>query len=255
MGLRKAIKKFIYKSKFRKVDLGKINLSNKSIFITGANSGIGFQLTKKFLELNNKVYAIFRENSDNLTKLKNDNLKIIQCDLSNLDNIDQIKQFIQNKDINILINNAASFGSQDEQNYNNLDYNEFKRILNLNSLSVLKLVNTIIQFSNKKSIEKIINISSEMGSISNNKDGNYYLYRTSKSALNSITKNLSIDLNKENNIVIFSIHPGGVKTKMNSSGLIEPSKCAENLIHLIGTSDSSFNGKFLDLQSLKEINW
>ena len=125
MGLRKAIKKFIYKSKFRKVDLGKINLSNKSIFITGANSGIGFQLTKKFLELNNKVYAIFRENSDNLTKLKNDNLKIIQCDLSNLDNIDQIKQFIQNKDINILINNAASFGSQDEQNYNNLDYNEF----------------------------------------------------------------------------------------------------------------------------------
>ena len=145
MGLRKAIKKFIYKSKFRKVDLGKINLSNKSIFITGANSGIGFQLTKKFLELNNKVYAIFRENSDNLTKLKNDNLKIIQCDLSNLDNIDQIKQFIQNKDINILINNAASFGSQDEQNYNNLDYNEFKRILNLNSLSVLKLVNTIIQ--------------------------------------------------------------------------------------------------------------
>ena len=104
-------------------------------------------------------------------------------------------------------------------------------------------------------LTKVVNISSEMGSINNNHDGNFYIYRTSKSALNSITKNLSNDLFRKNKTLVFSIHPGSVKSKMNSSGLIDPELCAKNIIKMIIDCDSSYNGKFLDLRTNKEISW
>ena len=45
------------------------------------------------------------------------------------------------------------------------------------------------------------------------------------------------------------------KSKMNSSGLIDPELCAKNIIKMIIKCDSSYNGKFLDLRTNKEINW
>ena len=67
----------------------------------------------------------------------------------------------------------------------------------VNSISILNIIKIILnKKKNKSKLELIINISSDAGSINQNKDGDAYIYRTSKSALNSITKNLSIDLNK-----------------------------------------------------------
>ena len=51
MGLRKKIKKFIYRNKFKDFDLKKENFQNQNILITGANSGIGLELVKKFIDL------------------------------------------------------------------------------------------------------------------------------------------------------------------------------------------------------------
>ena len=128
--------------------------------------------------------------------------------------------------------------------------------MNLNALSILKILSIILNGTHKgKKLSKIVNISSEMGSINNNYDGNFYIYRTTKSTLNSITKNLSNDLFRINKTLVFSIHPGSVKSKMNSSGLIDPELCAKNIIKMIIKCDSSYNGKFLDLRTNKEINW
>ena len=255
MGLRKKIKKFIYRNRFKDFDLKKENFQNQNILITGANSGIGLELVKKFIDLNNNIFAIFHESSSNLDKIKSDNLTLIKCDLSDLKNIDAIKHELQSNDFNLIINNAANFGG-DLQNFDNTDFEAFSKTMNLNALSILKILSVILNGTHKgKKLSKVVNISSEMGSINNNYDGNFYIYRTTKSTLNSITKNLSNDLFRINKTLVFSIHPGSVKSKMNSSGLIDPELCAKNIIKMIIKCDSSYNGKFLDLRTNKEINW
>ena len=70
------LKNYIYRKKFH-IPESKIpkKIKNQIILITGANSGIGLALTKKFLNLNNTVIATFNHSNENLLKLKNDNLK------------------------------------------------------------------------------------------------------------------------------------------------------------------------------------
>ena len=154
--------------------------------------------------------------------------------------------------INILINNASIFGPQDQQSLETISFKDFYEAFKINSLSTLKLTKIILENDNR-SLEKIINISSEMGSITKNQIGNYYIYRATKAALNSISKNLSIDLN--NNIIVASLHPGSIKTKMNPSGIIEPEICAKQIINFIVDCNESLNGTFIDLQTLKKIEW
>jgi len=79
MGLRKKIKKFLYTRKFSKKNY-LANINKKNILITGANSGIGLALTKKILELDNKVLATYRESSENLKCIKDKNLSIVKYD-------------------------------------------------------------------------------------------------------------------------------------------------------------------------------
>ena len=189
---------------------------NKNILITGTNSGIGLELTKKLLE-NNKVFSIYKNNSTNLDKIKNDNLYKIQCNLVHDNDIEKLRTIFEDNNINILINNASIFGPQDQQSLETISFKDFYEAFKINSLSTLKLTKMILENDNR-SLEKIINISSEMGSITKNQIGNYYIYRATKAALNSISKNLSIDLN--NNIIVASLHPGSIKTKMNPNLLI-----------------------------------
>jgi len=250
MGVFKKINKFLKTLKLKQ-NIHLKNISNKNILITGTNSGIGLELTKKLLE-NNKVFSIYKNNSTNLDKIKNDNLYKIQCNLVNDNDIEKLRTIFKDNNINILINNASIFGPQDQQSLETISFKDFYEAFKINSLSTLKLTKIILENDNR-SLEKIINISSEMGSITKNQIGNYYIYRATKAALNSISKNLSIDLN--NNIIVASLHPGSIKTKMNPSGIIEPEICAKQIINFIVDCNESLNGTFIDLQTLKKIEW
>ena len=214
---------------------------NKNIIVTGANSGIGFQLTKILSINDNNLFAFINFNDDKILNLKKKNIKIVKCDFSNPLNIDNYSEQIKNFKPNILINCAATFGPEN-QNFNDIILKEFNTTININALSPLFLIKKSLQ---SRSLEQIINISSLMGSISSNNNGNYYLYKSSKSLLNSITKNLSFDINEKINI--FCLHPGDVKTKMNTGGLISSEIAARKIIKLFSDNNLNYRGKFIDL--------
>ena len=250
MGLRTYLRKFLYLQKFKK-KINNLNFSGNNILITGANSGIGFALTKKLLYLNNNVLGIFREKSDNLEKINDPNLKLVKCDLSKINEYKNLEKNLVKNKIEIVFNCAGKLGPTDQQ-IENFDFEKFNEILMVNSLSTLKISQILI--SQKHPLKLMVNISSDGGSIKLNKDGNFYIYRISKTTLNSITKNLSLILNKKYNVNVVAIDPGNVKSNMNPRGIIETNDCAEMIIDIISKNQDNLNGKFINLLN-KEIPW
>jgi NAD(P)-dependent dehydrogenase (short-subunit alcohol dehydrogenase family) len=244
MGFVKTLKR---KSlKIQNYFLKELSLKNKNIIISGSNSGIGLELTKKLLTENN-ILAFVNNETNNLDNLNNfNNLDIIKNNFEKNELEETSLKKINLFKPDILINCAASFGPE-EQELKDINLKKFKQILNINVFGALQLINESLKSNNLK---QIVNITSEMGSTANNKVGGYYYYRSSKSLLNSISKNLSLDLKNEN-INVFCIHPGDVKTKMNSGGLIMPDISAKKIINILSENNSKFSGILIDIN--KEI--
>ena len=229
MGLRRFLKNFFYKKKFEKKKYIN-NLSGQKILITGCNSGIGLALTKELLKSGNYVFGVVKQNSTNISKIKSSNLKIITCDLRKIENYDQIEKNLKNIKIDVVFNCAGMFGgSSDEQSIKGFEIGKLNDVLMTNSLSAI-LISKIILKNSKPKV--IVNFSSDAGSINLNNGGDHYFYRISKSTMNAITKNLSVDLSNKIGTTVFSVDPGNVSTNMNPKGLINSEESIKSYLKL-----------------------
>ena len=162
MGLRRKIKNFLYTRKFSKKKY-LTNINKKNILITGANSGIGLALTKRLLELDNKILAIYRENSENLTNIKDKNLSIIKYDLKKINKSENFEKKIKETSVDLILNCAGVFGpSFENQQIESLDFEKFQEVLMVNSISILKkgiadIANIHMQF--KSGLKSDISVS------------------------------------------------------------------------------------------------
>ena len=72
------------------------------VLITGTTSGIGKTIMNHFIELNYEVYTINRKN------INNNNITNYVCDLSDINQVQELIKTIDKLDIDILINNAGA---------------------------------------------------------------------------------------------------------------------------------------------------
>ena len=223
-------------------------MKNKKIIITGSNSGIGLELTKKLI-LDNNILAIVHKDFNEVKKFENEKLIIFQENFEKNNFEKKLEEEIIKFKPNIIVNCAASFGPE-RQNINDIEVLKFNELLNINFFAPMKIIQIGLLSGY---LEQIANITSEMGSIKLNNHGGYYYYRISKTMLNSFSKNLSIEL-KNKNINVFSIHPGSVKTKMNSGGLISAEYSSQKIINILYENSSNYSGKLININK-KVLQW
>ena len=90
---------------------------------------------------------------------------------------------------------------------------------------------------------RVINITSRVGSIGDNSSGGKIAYRTSKAALNMITKTLSIEYPE---IIFLGLHPGRISTRMvDFNGDMSPDECVSHLVPIIENSKLEMSGSFI----------
>ena len=128
----------------------------------------------------------------------------------------------------------------------NIDYTAWQNCLSTNVLGPARVAETFADNLIASKQKKLITISSRMGSIAATSALNSIVYRSSKAAVNMVTKILANDLRPQG-IIITSFHPGWMRTDMGGS--IAPTlphdsaKCIRQIIAKVGPSD---NGGFLN---------
>ena len=120
--------------------------NNKTIWITGASSGIGKALTIQLSKLGAKLIITARRKEE-LEKVKaecgNADVHVHPYDLSDLDNLDDFSRVVQSEvgDIDILINNA---GISAWSLINGTQFKVYEDVMNLDFFSVVKLTQSVL---------------------------------------------------------------------------------------------------------------
>lgn len=91
-------------------------------------------------------------------------------------------------------------------------------------------------------------VGSKVGSVDDNESGGSYAYRSSKAALNSIAKSLSVDLGDQARVVL--LHPGYVKTDMTGGkGFIDAEEAVAGMLRAIENTDANTGFRFVDFKA------
>lgn len=222
---------------------------NNKVLITGASRGIGFALTKLFLENGYKVIGTSRNGK--IEDLTHPNLDVFKLDLSNFASIMDVAKTLKNRyKIDILINNAAIGPDLDT---NLPEGKTFKQTFEVNVTGTVFFTESLIDSISQDG--RIINISSIYGSIELCEHTDSVAYRMSKSALNMYTKILSSRLKGSQKVA--SVHPGWVRTTIAKSnitnGRLSPEESARKIFDFV-TGDFE-TGIFWNVESQSEIGW
>jgi NAD(P)-dependent dehydrogenase (short-subunit alcohol dehydrogenase family) len=208
-----------------------------TVVVTGANRGIGLEFVKQYLAKGDKVIALCRNTSDELSQ---SGAKVIdKVDVSSPECLEKILPTLSDLKIDLLINNAGVFANEtlEHMSVKTLEY-QFR----VNAIGPLMVTQMLRQQLVKGA--KVAMITSRMGSVTDNTSGGYYGYRMSKAALNIAGVSLAHDL-KEQEVAVALLHPGHVQTEMvNYSGDISAAVAVERLIQRIEELNLGNTGTF-----------
>ena len=187
-----------------------------TVLITGANRGIGLEFVRSYAADGWVVHACCRypDKAKELKAIKNSVLTH-RLDVTDGLQVAGLARELAETPIDLLINNAGIYGPR--TGFGETDYDDWLEVFKVNSQAPLRMVERFVEHIAKSDRKLVANISSRMGSIGENSSGGSYVYRSSKAALNMVTKSLSLDL-AGRGITVVSFHPGWVQTDMGGSG-------------------------------------
>jgi NAD(P)-dependent dehydrogenase (short-subunit alcohol dehydrogenase family) len=232
----------------------------RRILITGASRGLGLEFTRQWLAKGEEIFALARkpEGAAALTGLGRDykeRLRIAKCDVADDASVEQARRTVEKAwdRIDILVNNAGTYGQRDD-GLDALDFDEIRRVFEVNTLGPLRVTRAVLPLLEKGREPRAVHISSLMGSISDNGSGESYGYRMSKAALNMASRNLAHEL-KGTGILSVALHPGWVRTDMGGpDGRLSVEEAIAKLIRTIDSLGPGHNGEFFDLEG-KPAPW
>jgi NAD(P)-dependent dehydrogenase (short-subunit alcohol dehydrogenase family) len=230
-------------------------MSQSTVLITGTNRGIGLKFAEEYSKLGWHVIATCRNPShaNKLNQLAKDfgSIEIYPLEVSNSDQIHELADALKNKPIDVLINNA---GIHRSCTLGSIDKQAWLESFTINSIAPYEVTIHLLDNILQGSLKKVISITSKMGSIDDNTSGGSYIYRSSKTALNSIMRSLEHDLGHQG-IATLTLHPGWVRTDMGGMGAwISVDESIAGMIKQIEKLNLSNAGRYVDYAG-KKINW
>lgn len=251
--------------------------------VQGASRGIGLEFVKQLLEKNDKghVVATCRNPSGAtaLLQLKtkfSDRLNILPLDLTVESTIQAAAMSITETYgiVNLLINASGILSIPDvmqpETTLSKLDKSSLMLTYEVNAVGpalVIKHMWPLLKAGGGAGTERdvavVANISARVGSIGDNRLGGWHSYRSSKAALNQLTKTISVEFGrKKDPVICLLLHPGTVDTDLSrpfqrnvpEGKLFTKEFSVQKLLNIINSAKIKDNGKFFAWDG-QEIPW
>jgi len=225
-------------------------------FISGANRGIGLELTRQLVARGDRVTAGARskEARDALAaRLAPQHARIETKVFDTRDN-DAILAAARSIDapIDVLVANAGAFGTS-PQSVLDMDFAAALDLFNINTLGPLRLAQAFLPLLRRAKNPRIALMSSALGSMAT-VDPSTAIYSATKAALDKFAQCLAIEL-KPLGVTVVALHPGWVRTDMG--GPNAPLSAPQSVAGIIATIDGlglENTGSFLDYRG-ETVAW
>ncbi|MBC9933106.1 SDR family NAD(P)-dependent oxidoreductase [Chitinophaga qingshengii] len=247
--------------------------STEVVLITGANRGLGLETARQLLKKGYVVMLSCRDSSkgaEAVRLLRQEGLDpdFVPLDISDPEQIQNVYRWISDHygHLDVLINNAAvtsatnkTTGDRMANTILNGDIEDFKATFDINVWGTLELTRAVLPLLKKSNHGRIINLSSELGSIqlhATTTSPIYHIkkfgYSSSKTLVNLITIYLQEAL-KDTNISVYAVSPGWVKTEMGTAAaMLEIPEGAGIIVRAV--TENMDRGSFFT-HGLQEIPW
>ena len=227
----------------------------KTVAIIGSSGAIGNAVAEILLD-DDGVEAIYRF-SRNDSNENSDRVKNLYIDI---EDEESIKDCIKNlsKDIKfdlVFVATGILHNDNDifpEKSIRDISKSKLEKVLLVNTIGPALVGKYFIPYLRKDSKSIFAFLSARVGSISDNKLGGWYSYRASKTALNQIIKNFSIEVRRSNpNAIFIGLQPGTVKSFLSKpfeknvrpGNLFTPEYSATKMLEVIENLSLEDTGK------------
>jgi len=227
----------------------------KNILIAGSSGAIGREFTKFYSDDPNveKIVTLSRKIDDTVHH-KIQSLEIDYSKAESFENLDKISHLESITTIIIATGILHSDQIKPEKSIDDINSEALEKVFQVNVYGPILLVKKLLPLIKKSQGVKVIFLTARVGSISDNELGGWYSYRSSKTSLNMMIKNLSIELqraNKEN--IVIGIHPGTVRSTLSEPflrhvkhGIFSPRESVELMTQVINKISQKDSGKCFD---------
>lgn len=220
------------------------------VLVTGANRGLGLEFVRALLARGDRVYAACRHPGralplTELAAAHPGHLAVLPLEVDKERSIAELAREVAalTDTLDVLINNAGMLVSGER--FGALAAKPLSETFSTNVIGPLLLTQAVAPLLQKGHDAKVLNITSELGSIAQTDAFGTPSYSISKAALNMATRQLSAALAPR--VTVFCAHPGWVKTDMGGTGAaLTPKTSVAGLLKVLDAITPEDAGAYLD---------
>jgi NAD(P)-dependent dehydrogenase (short-subunit alcohol dehydrogenase family) len=229
------------------------------VVVTGANRGLGLELTRQLLAAGNEVVATAREPkaADELQKLaaaSDGRGTVVRLDVADPGGVDAAALQIGERfeAVDLLVNNAGIWSAPGQPErvsagaLAELRAEPVLEVLRVNAVAPILVTQALAPCLAAAGRGVVVNLSSGLGSIANVRGRGNVAYGMSKAALNMLTRHLAAELAGQGTIVV-AMSPGWVATDMGGpSAPLTPPESVQGILNVVDALTPARSGTFLD---------
>ena len=220
---------------------------HESVLLIGASRGLGYAIAEEYLERGTRVVATVRGRTrtalHDLQESVGGLLEIEHVDINVPEEVQSLRQRLGSRTFDLLFVNA---GVGVAETVGQVSTDEFTRVMVTNALSPMRVIETLGDVVPPDGTIAIM--SSGQGSIANNHNGGFEVYRASKSALNQLMRSYAARHNDDPRTLLL-LAPGWVRTDLGGpNARLSIDESIPNLVRTVDAQRSRPGLQYLDYQ-------